>query len=56
MKMEYDPTFVVADKSQRDIPIAKRKDPSIANVTIAVPAIAATNPYFSSGRPVGSEL
>jgi len=56
MKMEYDPTFVVAYKSQRDIPIAKRKDPSIANVTIAVPVIAATNPYFSSSRPVGSEL
>ena len=56
MKMEYDPSFVVADKSQRDIPIAKRKDPSIANVTVAVPAIAATNPYFVSSRPAGSEL
>jgi len=56
MKMEYDPSFVVADKSQRDVAIAKRKDPSITNVTIAVPSIAATNPYFSSSRPVGSEL
>jgi hypothetical protein len=54
MMLEYDPTFTVTDKSQRDIPIAKRKDPSIVNVTVAIPTIATSNPYFSLNKTVGA--
>jgi hypothetical protein len=39
--------FDVSDQSARDIPIAKRKDKEIGDVTVAIPDIAAANvPYF----------
>jgi hypothetical protein len=46
MKLEYDPRFIVTDKSQRDVAIAKRKDPNVGDVVVAVPDIAPNSPYF----------
>ncbi len=44
--------FEVADRSARDIEIAKRKDPSLADVEVQIPNIAAIdNPLFQVAPP-----
>jgi hypothetical protein len=40
--------FDVSDQSARDIPIAKKKDKEIGEVTVSIPDTTSGRPYFQS--------